>query len=61
VPDVDLGQRIRAFVVATGITEKELAAHVGSELSWHKRPCDIVFVDELPRNAMGKVDKTRLT
>jgi fatty acid CoA ligase FadD36 len=59
-PDDDLGQRIVAFVVADGVDEAALTAHVGSVLSWHKRPRSVVFVDSLPRNAMGKVDKGRL-
>jgi len=29
-------------------------------LAPHKRPREVRFVDELPRNAMGKVIKTRL-
>ncbi|MDO9458388.1 AMP-binding protein [Nocardioides sp.] len=62
VPDDDLGQRIVAFVVgaaAPGL-ETELVELVGSRLSWHKRPREVVLVDELPRNAMGKVQKTLL-
>jgi fatty acid CoA ligase FadD36 len=59
-PDADLGQRLVAFVVAHGVDEEQLTAHVAAELSWHKRPRSVVFVDELPRNAMGKVDKSRL-
>ena len=38
----------------------ELAAHVASLLTPHKRPRVVRFVDELPRNAMGKVQKARL-
>jgi fatty acid CoA ligase FadD36 len=59
-PDDDLGQRIVAYVVADGITEEQLIAHVATSLSWHKRPRAVVLVDSLPRNAMGKVDKSRL-
>ncbi len=59
-PDDDLGQRIVAFVVADDVDEAELVAHVATTLSSHKRPRTIVFVDALPRNAMGKVDKSRL-
>jgi fatty acid CoA ligase FadD36 len=60
IPDDDLGQCIVAFVVAPGCSETDLAKHVGDELAWHKRPRRVVFVDELPRNAMGKVNKARL-
>ncbi|MFC5012287.1 AMP-binding protein [Nocardioides plantarum] len=62
VPDDDLGQRIVAYVVGSGATgrEAELVSLVAERLSWHKRPRDVVVVDELPRNAMGKVQKTLL-
>ena len=65
-PDADLGQRIAAYVVLrptepTGdALADELTAYVGSELSAHKRPREVHFVDSLPRNEMGKVQKTRL-
>jgi fatty acid CoA ligase FadD36 len=60
VPDDDLGQLIRAFVVADDVSEADLITHVGALLSAHKRPREIRFVDELPRNAMGKVQKRSL-
>jgi fatty acid CoA ligase FadD36 len=61
VADDDLGQRIVAFVVADGrCTESELIELVAVELSQHKRPRAVVFVTDLPRNAMGKVDKRSL-
>jgi len=57
-PDADLGERIVAFVVARFPVEvAELERHVASRLSPHKRPRDVRFLDELPRNAMGKVQK----
>ena len=40
--------------------EEELQAHVGHLLAPHKRPREVRFVDELPRNAMGKVLKAKL-
>jgi fatty acid CoA ligase FadD36 len=60
VPDDDLGQAIVAFVVATGITGAELSDFVAGTLSVHKRPRRVVLVGELPRNAMGKVQKAAL-
>ena len=39
----------------------ELSDHVASLLTKHKRPREIHFLDELPRNAMGKVMKRELT
>lgn len=62
-PDPDLGQRIVAYVVpapgAAGDPEA-LIAYVARELSAHKRPREVRFVAELPRNEMGKVQKKRL-
>ncbi|WP_336085767.1 acyl-CoA synthetase [Nocardia sp. SSK8] len=64
LPDDDLGQRIVAFVVPrdAGSAElgAELTAFVGEQLSAHKRPREVRFVDALPRNAMGKVQKKLL-
>jgi fatty acid CoA ligase FadD36 len=59
-PDPELGQRIVAYVVAAGVDAAALESHVAQTLSVHKRPRRIVFVAELPRNALGKVQKTRL-
>jgi fatty acid CoA ligase FadD36 len=62
-PDPDLGQRVVAFVVASSPSPAlgaALVEHVAGALSWHKRPREVVFVDALPRNAMGKVQKTLL-
>ena len=63
VPDDDLGQRIEAFVVLKpGHTADaaELTTFVTDRLSPHKRPRAVHFLDELPRNAMGKVQKKLL-
>ena len=59
LPDADLGQRIVAFVVGDARTE-ELIAFVAQQLSVHKRPREVRWVDALPRNAMGKVVKKDL-
>jgi fatty acid CoA ligase FadD36 len=59
-PDEDLGQRIVAFVVCDDVDESTLVDHVARQLSWHKRPRSVVRVESLPRNAMGKVDKSRI-
>jgi len=42
------------------LSEKEIQDYVKSNLAGYKSPRDVVFVDELPRNATGKVMKTRL-
>jgi fatty-acyl-CoA synthase len=58
VADPDFGQRLRAFVVpAAGVTldADEVRDHVRANLARYKVPRDVVFLDELPRNATGKV------
>jgi fatty-acyl-CoA synthase len=63
VEDKDFGQRLRAFVVlAEGkkVSEDELKGYVKSNLARYKVPREIVFLDELPRNATGKVLKRDL-
>jgi fatty acid CoA ligase FadD36 len=59
-PHPDLGEQVTAYVVADGPTEQDLIDFVARTLSVHKRPRAIRFTDELPRNAMGKVQKKRL-
>ena len=61
-PDEDLGQRIVAHVVCPEgpVDAEAVMEFVGDRLSRHKRPREVVVVDELPRNAMGKVQKARL-
>jgi malonyl-CoA/methylmalonyl-CoA synthetase len=62
-PDDDLGERIVAWVVTEPgqtPTAEELTDHVANLLTKHKRPREVHFLDELPRNAMGKVMKREL-
>jgi len=63
VPDADLGERIVAHVVPAGEAPepKVLVDHVASLIAPHKRPREIRYVDSLPRNAMGKVQKKLLS
>jgi len=63
VDDDDFGKRLRAFVVLTPsavVDEDELKDYVKANLARYKVPRDIVFLDELPRNATGKVLKREL-
>ncbi|MGI5321760.1 acyl-CoA synthetase [Actinomadura nitritigenes] len=59
-PHDDLGEQVTAYVVADGVTERQLIDFVAGRLSAHKRPRVVHLVGSLPRNAMGKVVKTRL-
>jgi acyl-CoA synthetase (AMP-forming)/AMP-acid ligase II len=63
VEDEEFGQRLKAFVVAGAeaeVTDDELRAHVKAHLAAYKAPREIEFLDELPRNATGKVLKREL-
>lgn len=61
VDDDEYGTRLRAFVARKGdVTEDELKDHVRTNLARYKVPREIVFLDELPRNATGKVLKRDL-
>jgi acyl-CoA synthetase (AMP-forming)/AMP-acid ligase II/carbon monoxide dehydrogenase subunit G len=63
VDDKDFGQRLRAFVVLEDgkkASEDELKDHVKRNLANYKVPREVVFLDELPRNATGKVLKREL-
>jgi fatty-acyl-CoA synthase len=58
VPDEEFGQRLRAYVVRAedaSVSEQELRDHVRGQLARFKVPREVVFVDELPRTATGKV------
>jgi malonyl-CoA/methylmalonyl-CoA synthetase len=59
--DADLGERIVAFVVTSApVAPEALEDHVAALTSPHKRPREVHLVTELPRNAMGKVVKSKL-
>jgi fatty-acyl-CoA synthase len=62
VDDEDFGKRLRAFVVLSdgALDEDALKEHVKGNLARYKVPREIVVVDELPRNATGKVLKRQL-
>ena len=61
VDDDDFGKRLRAFVVKDGeVDEETLKGHVKENLARYKVPREIIFLDELPRNATGKVLKKDL-
>jgi fatty-acyl-CoA synthase len=58
VPDEKFGQRMAAFVAADGGLDADaVRAHVKAHLASYKVPRDVTFVEELPRNATGKILK----
>jgi len=63
LPDEEWGERVAAVVVAFpegSVSEEELSEFCRERLASFKKPDIIVFTDELPRNAMGKVLRSQL-
>ncbi|TSD97244.1 acyl-CoA synthetase [Skermania sp. ID1734] len=63
VDDRDFGKRLRAFVVPgpdSKRDEQEIKDYVKSNLARYKVPRDVIFVDELPRNATEKLLRNKL-
>ncbi|MGW0217944.1 AMP-binding protein, partial [Micromonospora chokoriensis] len=60
-PHADLGQEVVAFIVGEEtLAARSLVTYVEKRLSRHKRPRHVHVVKSLPRNALGKVQKTTL-
>ncbi len=63
VPHVDFGEAVVAIVVSDNsqtVSEADIIEACRSDLANFKIPKKVVFVDELPRNTMAKVQKQRL-
>jgi malonyl-CoA/methylmalonyl-CoA synthetase len=63
VPHPDLGEGVTAVVVCAGegaIEEADIQRRLKERLAGYKLPKRVVFVADLPRNAMGKVQKNLL-
>lgn len=64
VPHADFGEGVVAVIVAdpgaARPTEQEILHHLGTDLARYKVPKSCIFVDTLPRNALGKVQKNIL-
>jgi fatty-acyl-CoA synthase len=64
VDDEEFGQRLKAFVVrepGAQLDADEVRDYVKKNLARFKVPRDVEFLDELPRNATGKVVKRALS
>ena len=64
LPHPDFGEQVTAVVVrqpdAVGPTERSVIDALRADLAGYKVPRQVFFADELPRNAMGKVQKNVL-
>ncbi|HRK24336.1 MAG TPA: malonyl-CoA synthase [Beijerinckiaceae bacterium] len=63
VPHRDFGEGVTAVVVRKAgapLTEAGVLAHLAERLAKFKQPKRVIFVDDLPRNTMGKVQKNVL-
>lgn len=61
LPDADFGEAVMAVVVRSRpVDEEAIRAALRERLARFKQPKRIAFVDELPRNTMGKVQKNVL-
>ncbi len=58
VPDSEFGQRLAAFIALRDgetLSAEQVKEHVRAHRARHCIPREVVFLDELPRNATGKV------
>lgn len=63
VPDEQFGQRLKAFVVlreGAELSEADVQQYVKENLARYKAPREVIFLQQLPRNATGKVLKREL-
>ncbi|WP_232717891.1 class I adenylate-forming enzyme family protein [Gordonia metallireducens] len=63
LPDEEWGQRLVAVIVAdpqAGISAEDIRSHVRARLRGSRTPDEVIWVDELPQTATGKVLRRRL-
>jgi long-chain acyl-CoA synthetase len=65
VPDPELGERVAGFVQLgctdpQGVDLKDIRCYLAERLADYKIPEDLKIVSEIPRNALGKIDRKAL-
>jgi long-chain acyl-CoA synthetase len=61
IPSERMGEEVKAFVVTrTNVDAETLKTYCRESLANYKTPAEIEFVNALPRNAVGKIDKKEL-
>ena len=61
LPNIEWGERFVMMVIAKeGLKTEELMRFAADKLVSYKRPKEYIFVDSFPRNAMGKVQKSKI-
>ena len=59
--DDDLGERVVAVIVPDGIfSEQNVKEALKNQVADFKVPSEFIIVEELPRNSMGKIQKSKL-
>ena len=61
IPSERWGEEVTAFVVKRApVKSEDLIAYTRERLATYKCPRDVRFIEAIPRNAMGKVDRSKL-
>ncbi|MFM6921979.1 MAG: AMP-binding enzyme, partial [Polynucleobacter victoriensis] len=62
VPDEHSGEVVKVYIVKgdTNLTEQQVMAHCKEQLTNYKRPKYIEFINELPKNTVGKTLRREL-
>jgi len=63
VPDTEWGEALKAIVVAkqgVELTASEIIQHCRKHLAGYKKPKSVDFIEEIPKNLYGKIDRRSL-
>lgn len=64
MPDKQWGEAVKAFVVlkpGMELTREEITARFKDQIAGYKRPRYIEFVEQLPRDMLGKLQRLELS